>query len=266
MHKILSIAGSDPSGGAGIQADLKTFSALKCYGMSVITALTAQNTQCVNASFNVPATFVKKQIETLFQDIKPDCIKIGMLPNSEIIDIVRDLLSQYTEIPTVLDPVMVSTSGDRLIDDEAIKKIYCDLLPIVTLVTPNLHEAQVFTGIKVTSRADLTKAAMKLRESAPTTNILIKGGHLNEACDLLLYDSQKQWLCSDYIKTKNTHGTGCTLSSAIACKLAHKQDILTACRSAKNYLYNSIYHGQNLRIGHGNGPVNHLWEIQKAIL
>lgn len=262
MYKVLSIAGSDPSGGAGIQADLKTFSALKCFGMAVITALTAQNTLGVEACFNIPSHFIEQQLSTLFNDINPDAIKIGMLANSEIIYIISKFLKKHPQIPIILDPVMVATSGDVLLEQTAIDTLKTELMPLAKLITPNIHEAQILSNKKITNETDYFKVAQSIQNSVLSNKVavLIKGGHSNNksANDFLFINSNKyEWIYGKYINTNNTHGTGCTLSSAIACFIAQDNDITNACMKAKQYLNRIIFNSKHLKIGNGTGALKH---------
>ena len=264
---VLTIAGSDCSGGAGIQADLKTFSALGCYGMSVITALTAQNTSSVSAVHAVPAEFVGRQIDTIFSDIKVAAIKIGMLHDIDIIEIVANKIKALPyDIPIVLDPVMVAKSGDTLLKSTAIRFLHEKLIPLVTIITPNLPEAQLLLKQKIESRDDMQQAAKALCQEALQA-VLIKGGHLQDSdkCADCLYvkaTDRIYWYEAERIKTKNTHGTGCTLSSAIASFLALKYDLCEAVAKAKAYLSEAILAGSKFSLGHdhGHGPVQHFFE------
>jgi hydroxymethylpyrimidine/phosphomethylpyrimidine kinase len=261
----VTIAGSDSSGGAGIQADLKTFSALGVYGASVICALTAQNTRGVTGVFDVPADFVTAQIDAVFSDLSVDAVKIGMLSRSEVIRAVRDGLDRWRIAQVVLDPVMVATSGDLLLVPEAVATIREVLLPRATLITPNLHEAARLTGRAVAEdRGEmLAQAEALIRLGAQAA--LLKGGHGsgNEACDVLLEaGGSPVWLSAPRYPTENTHGTGCTLSSAIAAGLAGGAALVPAVRAAKAYLTAAIRGADRLKIGHGHGPVDHfhaLW-------
>lgn len=260
MNKILTIAGSDCSGGAGIQADLKTFTAHKLYGMSVITALTAQNTCGVTAIKIIDNHFINQQFDAIFNDIRPDATKIGMLANKSIIDVVYKNILKYNPKNIVLDPVMISTSGSVLLESDAINDLVNKLFPLSTIITPNIQEAELLTNMKITSRDDMIIAAKKLAKSTSCA-ILIKGGHLKDSADDLLYfQNGITWLKSKKINTKNTHGTGCTLSSAIACNLANKMSIIDACKNAKDYINGAIKN--ELKIGSGNGPINHSWNIK----
>lgn len=264
---VLTIAGTDPSGGAGIQADLKTFSALGCYGMSVITALVAQNTCGVRAIHSVPADFVLTQLQAVMEDIQPDAIKIGMVHNLELVSVIAEVLQQYPQIPVVFDPVMIATSGDRLIEEKTIEGIIKLLFPLVTLITPNMDEASLLADIPVKTVDDMQAAAEKIMDMSANA-VLLKGGHLESAqLTSLLIDKQGlvKTLYSDKIATKNTRGTGCTLSSAIAAYLAQGYVLATAVVKAQDYVHGTIYNAANVVIGKGNGPLNHFYNPQKMI-
>jgi hydroxymethylpyrimidine/phosphomethylpyrimidine kinase len=259
----LSIAGSDPSGGAGIQADLKTFSALGVYGTSVVTALTAQSTVGVTGVHVVPTDFVTQQLETLVADVRLDAIKIGMLANAGIIGAVGDFLRRHPHEHVVLDPVMVATSGDRLLDSDAVAAMR-DLLPLASLVTPNLAESAALLDTKpARSLADMRLHATALQElGAP--RVLIKGGHRNdgpEAVDLLLDVDGEALLRAPRVDTVNTHGTGCTLSSALAALRPQRDSWLEAALDAKCWLTAALVAADVLQIGHGHGPVHHFHEF-----
>lgn len=258
---VLTIAGSDSSGGAGIQADLKTFSALRCYGMSAITALTAQNTCGVQAIHAIPGEFVQAQIESVTSDIAVDAIKIGMLDREEIILAVCDAIKNLT-CPIVLDPVMFAKGGSRLLTLEAIAVMCDQLFPLSTLVTPNIPEAEYITHMKINTIDDMQSAAIKISERG-AKNVLIKGGHrLDEKCIDVLYQSENALFTfypSKRIHTHNTHGTGCTLSAAIAAELAKKKDLNRAVACAKKFLLKAIVSGKKFTLGQGHGPVNHLF-------
>ena len=261
---ILSIAGSDCSGGAGIQADIKAISALGGYAASAITAVTVQNTLGVHAVQAMPPEIVSGQIEAVMEDLQPTAIKIGMVNDIRIVRVIADCLRKYSPQYIVYDPVMVSTSGRRLMTDEAIEEIKKELLPLVTLVTPNLDEATILSGKSIHNIQDMQETAKTLTDKFET-NFLIKGGHLegNEMCDLLhttdytchLYKEEK-------IESKNLHGTGCTLSSAIATNLAKGYSMQEAVQQAKKYITQAILAGKDLNIGHGNGP---LWHFPDSI-
>jgi hydroxymethylpyrimidine/phosphomethylpyrimidine kinase len=261
----LTIAGSDPSGGAGIQADLKTFSALGVYGTSVITALTAQNTQGVSGVHVVPTAFVTQQLETLVADVRLDAIKIGMLANAAIVGAVGDFLQRHPHDCVVLDPVMVATSGDRLLDDEAVQAVR-DLLPLASVVTPNLAEAAVLLDTRqARNLRDMRLHATALQELG-ATRVLIKGGHIEdgpEAVDLLLDVDGEALLRAPRVKTVNTHGTGCTLSSALAALHPQRDSWFEAALDAKSWLTAALVAADVLEIGNGlgHGPVHHFHEM-----
>ncbi|ACF14493.1 phosphomethylpyrimidine kinase [Chloroherpeton thalassium ATCC 35110] len=261
--KILTIAGSDSGGGAGVQADIKTFSALGCYAMSVITALTAQNTVRVSGIFPVPAAFVAKQIDAIFEDIGADAVKIGMLNDAAIIRAVAERLKAHHAKNIVLDPVMVAKSGDKLLQSEAINALKSELFPIVKLLTPNLPEAEVLLGGEILTRKDMEDAAKALKMFGARA-VLVKGGHSNETtcADCLLSDDQRiHWFENPRIETENTHGTGCTLSSAIAAYMGKGQTIKDAVASAKAYISEAIQAGKDYRLGNGHGPVRHFYKF-----
>lgn len=257
MKTVLTIAGSDSSGGAGIQADIKTIAAHRLYAMSAITALTAQNTTGVYSVIDTPPEFVAKQIDSIFTDIRPDAVKIGMVSNSRIIETIADKLIQYHAEHVVVDPVMISTSGSRLLSEEAVDALVSRLLPLGTVITPNIPEAEVLCGFEIHNRETMVLAAEKIAEKLNSA-ILIKGGHLTgEAADLLYTGGQVHWYEETRIDNPNTHGTGCTLSSAIACNLAKGESLPDAIKHAKDYLTGALKAGLNL--GAGSGPLNHMY-------
>ncbi len=262
--RVLTIAGSDSGGGAGIQADLKTFAAIGCYGMSAITALTAQNTQGVTGIHAVPSTFAAAQLDAIFSDIGADAVKIGMLFSSDLIQTVADRLVKYRATKIVLDPVMVAQSGDKLLQDDAIEAIKKHLMPIADVVTPNLPEAEVLLGQSL-SGPDTIRAAAKKLSQIGGRNVLIKGGHGNtqSSTDVLYIADEDHWieLPGDRIMTRNNHGTGCTLSSAIAAYLAQGKPVETAVKAAKIYISKAIKAGSEYKIGHGHGPVHHFFNF-----
>jgi hydroxymethylpyrimidine/phosphomethylpyrimidine kinase len=262
-HLALTVAGSDSGGGAGIQADLKTFAALGCYGMSVITALTAQNTVGVSAIHPVPPAFVARQLDDVLEDIGADAVKIGMLHNPEVIRTVAVKLRRHQAPNIVLDPVMVAKSGDRLLQDEAVEALKEELLPLVTVITPNLPEAAVLLGRPIEGPEAMERAARDLARMGPAA-VLLKGGHLEgERCPDLLYVRQEDKTTlfdASRVETKNTHGTGCTLSSAIAAGLARGLGLADAVGRAKEYLTGALRRGSEYRLGRGHGPVHHFWE------
>lgn len=263
-NRVLSIAGSDSGGGAGIQADMKTISANHCYAMTVITALTAQNTMGVTAIHPVPVDFVQKQLEAVLADIGADAIKIGMLFSPALIETVAGQLEHFDASNIVLDPVMVAQSGDRLIEDDAVAALKNRLMPLADLITPNIPEAGVLLGREIKTRNDLEKAAVDLMELG-CANVLIKGGHLvaGGSDDLLCLGKNKKMLTlpGRRIKTNNNHGTGCTLSSAIASNLAKGFDMESAVRKAKDYITGAIESGADYIIGKGHGPVHHFFQF-----
>ena len=255
----LTIAGSDSGGGAGIQADLKTFAALGVYGASAITAITAQNTLGVTGIQAITPTLLAAQIDAVMSDIKIDAIKIGMLHNAEAVQIVADAIDRYKPRFVVLDPVMISTSGAHLIEALAIEKIQTLLFPRATLLTPNIHEATFLTGIAIQSSNDMEKAAHALLNSG-CQNVLMKGGHLvdEDMIDILFTpNSAGKRFCGASIDTQNTHGTGCTLSSAIAAKLTLGHTLEEAVSLAKTYITEALIAGAKVKVGAGHGPVNH---------
>jgi hydroxymethylpyrimidine/phosphomethylpyrimidine kinase len=261
--KVLTIAGSDSGGGAGIQADLKTFSAIGCYGMSVITALTAQNTRGVIGIHAVPPAFAVQQIEAVFTDIGADAVKIGMLYSAELIEAVAEALKKHGARKIVLDPVMVAQSGDKLLQDNAVDAIKAYLMPLADVVTPNIPEASVLTGRSLKNWKDAERAAESLAQNG-SRSILIKGGHAaeNKSTDLLFLVRENRFIRLEAarIETRNNHGTGCTLSSAIAGYLAMGNDIEAAVQKAKTFTNQAIAAGAQYQIGHGHGPVHHFFQ------
>lgn len=259
----LSIAGSDPSGGAGIQADLKTFSALGVYGAAVVTALTAQNTRGVAGIHAPPADFVARQIETVLEDLAVDAIKIGMLFSEDIIKAVAGSLERWPHVPVVLDPVMVSTTGHRLLHDDAVDALVSHMLPHAAIVTPNLHEAALLSNRPLARTAADIQAQARAIIDKGAESVLVKGGHGrgNESVDYYHDGEISLTLRAPRIETDNTHGTGCTLSSAIAAGLARGQTLEEALGTAKDYLTDSLRHGRNMKIGHGFGPPHHFHAI-----
>ncbi|GAB4012300.1 bifunctional hydroxymethylpyrimidine kinase/phosphomethylpyrimidine kinase [Spirosoma migulaei] len=261
--RVLTIAGSDSGGGAGIQADLKTFAALGCYGMSVITALTAQNTKAVTGILPISPAFIAEQMKAVLSDIGVDAVKIGMLHSPEVIVQVAKTLTEFGVTTIVLDPVMVAKSGDKLLQDEAIDALKSYLLPLSSVITPNLPEASVLLGRSVETLADMEPAAEELAKLCPGA-ILIKGGHLttDESTDLLYVSASESHLFPTIrIQTGNSHGTGCTLSSAIACGLAKGLSVFDAVSSAKAYLTGALQAGALYKLGHGHGPVHHFFNV-----
>ncbi|MCI6677027.1 MAG: bifunctional hydroxymethylpyrimidine kinase/phosphomethylpyrimidine kinase [Clostridiales bacterium] len=262
MKKILTIAGSDSSGGAGIQADLKTFLANGTYGMSAITAITAQNTTGVFAIQDIDPAIVKAELDAVFTDIIPDAVKIGMVSSPELIHVIAEALKQYDAKNIVLDTVMVSTSGYSLLKPEAKQALITELLPLAAIITPNIPESEVLAQREVKTKEDMEEAA-KIIAAKTNAAILIKGGHLEDTADDLLYiEGTMHWLRGRRIQTENTHGTGCTLSSAIAANLGKELSLLDAVKAAKEYLAGALEAG--LDLGKGNGPVDHGWDLKKT--
>ena len=261
--RILTIAGSDSGGGAGIQADLKTFAAHGCYGMSVITALTAQNTVGVTAIHDVPSDFVAAQLDAVLTDIGVDAVKIGMLSTPAVIETVAERMRHYRVGNIVLDPVMVATSGDRLLRDDAIDVLRTTLLPLATIITPNLPEAEVLLERSIGSSAELEKAASDLLALGASA-ALVKGGHFDDqhSDDALAYPGGFAWIKAERISTRNTHGTGCTLSSAIAAGLGSGLELVDAVTQAKQYITGAIAAGKHYNLGQGHGPVCHHYRIK----
>ena len=260
MKTALTIAGSDCSGGAGIQADLKTFAAHKVYGMSAITALTAQNTLGVYDCLESTDEFLKAQLDAVFSDIFPDAVKIGMVSDSRLIRVIAESLKQFKAKNIVLDPVMVSTSGSRLMKEDAIETLKSSLMVMADVITPNIPEAEVLSGISINSSADMEKAAQIIFENLNSLGgksaVLVKGGHeINTANDCLFTGGEFFWFNTERINNPNTHGTGCTLSSAIAANLALGYDIKDSIGNAKEYITGALKAGLNL--GKGSGPLDH---------
>lgn len=259
MKTVLTIAGSDSSGGAGIQADIKTITAHGLYAMSAITALTAQNTTGVYGIMEVTPEFLANQLDCIFKDIYPDAVKIGMVSSAALIEVIADKLKVYKARHIVVDPVMVSTSGSRLLAEDASETLIRNLVPLAQVITPNIPEAEVLCGTDIKSVGDMESAAVKIAEFTKGA-VLIKGGHnLNDANDLLYEAGTLEWLNGDRIDNPNTHGTGCTLSSAIACGLAKGSTLPESVRAAKSYISGALR--ANLNLGHGSGPLNHMFNI-----
>lgn len=261
--RALTIAGSDSGGGAGIQADLKTFQAVGCYGMSVITALTAQNTQTVKSIFPVSTNFIVDQIDAVVEDIGVDAIKIGMLFLPAIIEAVADRMGKLPKAKIVLDPVMVAKGGSRLLQPDATQTLIQTLLPLASIVTPNIPEAEILTASKITSTVDMERAADQLLEHCSA--VVVKGGHLDteEVSDFFASrQGLRKWVHYPRVKTLNTHGTGCTYSAAIAGFAAQGLAWEEAVRQARAYLQCAILAGQSMRIGHSHGPVHHHWRFE----
>ncbi|HHJ09737.1 MAG TPA: bifunctional hydroxymethylpyrimidine kinase/phosphomethylpyrimidine kinase [Bacteroidetes bacterium] len=264
--KVLTIAGSDSGGGAGIQADLKTISALGCYGTSAITAVTVQNTLGVSNIHPVPVDIVKEQIEAVLSDIGTDAVKIGMLHSVKIIEAVKNVLKEYKPAFIILDPVMVAASGDKLIEDDTIEVMIKELFPLATVITPNLDEAAIIAGMPVKTQEDMIRAAKKIL-SYGSRSVLVKGGHLpgNKLFDIFLTnkDSCPLIMENKKIQSHNIHGTGCTLSSAIASLLAKGESLEQAVKKGIVYVHTAIERGKNYKTGNGHGPVNHFFAPKK---
>ena len=259
MRTALTIAGSDSSGGAGIQADIKTMMANGVFAMSAITALTAQNTTGVEAILNATPEFLGQELDCIFTDIYPDAVKIGMVSDKERICMIAAKLKQYDAKNVVVDPVMVATSGARLISEDAIETLKAELFPLAKILTPNIPETEELTGMKITSAADMEAAAKKISETYHCA-VLCKGGHkLNDANDLLWSEGKGRWFSGKRIDNPNTHGTGCTLSSAIASNLAKGFDLETSVERAKDYISGAL--AAMLDLGKGSGPMDHGFAI-----
>lgn len=263
-YRVLTIAGSDSGGGAGIQADIKAISAMGCYAASAITAITVQNTLGVQAVHPVPLDILQGQIEAVLSDIGADAVKIGMLHSAEVVELVADMLEKYSIRNVVLDPVMVSTSGHRLIEEDAVEVIKARLMPLARVMTPNLPEAEILAGCSITGEEDFDAVARRLSDNG-AVSVLLKAGHL-ENDELVDYfynaeDDSMTRLPSRRVHTMNTHGTGCTLSSAFAAALAKGEDLTQAAISAKEYISQAIISGADYQIGGGHGPVNHFFRL-----
>lgn len=260
--RALSIAGFDGSGGAGIQADLKTFSALGCYGMTVLTALPVQNTRGVKSIYELSIECIEEQMHSIFEDIGVDVVKIGMLHRPEIIEVVARGLKGYLPLTIVVDPVMVAKSGQRLLIEEAIAVFKELILPMTTVLTPNILEAEDLLKTRIVEGLDMEKAAKELSAMGPRA-VVVKGGHKagEWSEDCLWFDDLITWLKSERVKTDNTHGTGCTFSAAIAAILAQGKSISEAVEGAKNYVFQALKSGASYQLGHGKGPVNHFYKI-----
>ncbi len=262
MKTALTIAGSDSSGGAGIQADIKTMSANGVYAMSAITALTAQNTMGVYDIMNVTPEFLKSQLDAVFTDIFPDSVKIGMISNAELIKVTAHTLKLYNAKNIILDPVMISTSGAKLIDDDAVEVMKSELFPLATIITPNIPETEILSEMKISSEDDMIKAAKIIYETYNCA-VLCKGGHnINDSNDLFYDNNEYKWFYGKRIDNPNTHGTGCTLSSAIASNLAKGFTVEKSIENAKKYISNTL--ASMLNLGKGSGPLNHLFNIKES--
>ena len=259
MKTALTIAGSDCSGGAGIQADLKTMTMNGVYAMSAITALTAQNTTGVRAIQESTPDFLKQQLDAIFEDIYPDAVKIGMVASSDLIHVIADRLRHYEAKNIVVDPVMVATSGSALMKNDAVQTLIEELLPISTLVTPNIPEAQLLSGLTIQTKEDMIAAAKQIGDQYQCA-VLLKGGHsINDANDLLYANGELHWFEGKRIDNPNTHGTGCTLSSAIASNLAKGYTLAESVQRAKDYISGAL--AAMLDLGQGSGPMNHAFYL-----
>lgn len=264
MKTALTVAGSDCSGGAGIQADIKTMTMNGVYAMSVITALTAQNTTGVTDISEVTPNFLKEQLDAVFTDIVPDAVKIGMVSSTKLIEAIADGLKKYKAKNIVVDPVMVSTSGSALMHKEAVSALKKELLPIAEVVTPNIPEAEILAKMSVKNTDDMILAAEKISKNYGC-NVLLKGGHsINDANDLLYFDGKYEWFYGKRIDNPNTHGTGCTLSSAVASNLAKGYSLSESVKRAKEYISGALSYG--LDLGKGRGPMNHAFCLQGEFL
>lgn len=257
MRKVLTIAGSDSSGGAGIQADIKTIAAHGMYAMSAITALTAQNTTGVYAILDVPPEFAAAQIDSVFSDIVPDSVKIGMVSSAPLIDAIARKLAEHRARRVVLDPVMVATSGAKLLSDDALDALRARLMPLADVITPNVPEAEILSGMEITDARSMEDAGRAIAEACGCA-VLIKGGHsCEDANDLLISGGRQTWFNGRRIDNPNTHGTGCTLSSAIACGLADDLTLEESVRRAKDFVSGAL--SSMLDLGRGSGPLDHGW-------
>ena len=262
MRTALTIAGSDSSGGAGIQADIKTMTMNGVYAMSAITALTAQNTTGVRSILESTPEFLKDQIDAVFEDIRPNAVKIGMVSSAELIEVIAERLNYYDAKNIVVDPVMVATSGSELMKTDAVSTLIRELLPLATLVTPNIPEAEVLSGRRIVTKEDMLSVAKHIGDSYGCA-VLLKGGHsINDANDLLYSNGNYKWFCGKRINNPNTHGTGCTLSSAIASNLAKGYDLETSIHRAKDYISSAL--AAMLDLGEGSGPMNHAFDLKGA--
>lgn len=265
-YSVITIAGSDSGGGAGIQADLKTFSALGCFGTSAITAVTVQNTCGVFGIHSIPPPIVQEQIKVVIEDISPDAIKIGMVHSAELASAIAAAIKGYP-VPVVFDPVMVATSGDVLMENNTIETLKKTLFPLSTIITPNLYEAAILSGVKINDVDDMKKAAAVIIRSG-CQGVLVKGSHFESEQVHDVYrdkDGREEVFTTDLIQTNNTHGSGCTLSSAIAAFMAQGLSPTEAITEAKVYVHAAIDEGKDVRMGKGNGPLNHFFNPQKLI-
>ncbi|MCT2561174.1 bifunctional hydroxymethylpyrimidine kinase/phosphomethylpyrimidine kinase [Chryseobacterium herbae] len=264
---VLTIAGFDGSGGAGIQADIKTASALGCFSTSVLTALPVQNTRGVRKIYSIPVEAIADQIEAILDDIFPDAIKIGMVHTPQLVETIVSTLGKYKKIPLVFDPVMVATSGHRLIEEDTITAITEKLFPIADVITPNMDEAAILAKMKVETLEDLYAAGKEIKKLG-CRSILLKGGHQETSTiTSLFFDENEKFHSFETVKfnTSNTHGSGCTLSSAIASYLAQGKTLYDAVSLGQEYVYQAIDNGKDVQTGHGNGPLNHFFNPQKLI-
>lgn len=262
MRTALSIAGSDSCGGAGIQADIKTMTMNGVYAMSAVTALTAQNTTGVTGIMEVTADFLRQQIDAVFEDIYPDAVKIGMVSSAELIEVIAERLIAHKAKNIVVDPVMVATSGSALMKTDAVSMLMSKLFPLAAVITPNIPETEVLSGMKVRTKEDMQKAAKMIGDSCGCA-ILVKGGHcVNDANDLLYADGKWRWFEGKRIDNPNTHGTGCTLSSAIASNLAKGFSLEESVQRAKDYISGAL--AAMLDFGKGSGPINHLFDLNSC--
>ncbi len=266
IPNVLTIAGSDPSGGAGIQADLKTFTALECYGMAALTALTVQNTQGVRDVYHLESEFVEAQVRAIFDDVRVDALKIGMVGNARTITALVGLLKEFRPPFIILDPVMVATSGDRLISTHAVEVMKDTLIPLCDVLIPNIPEAEALTGIKLSGAGGM-EALAHAAGALGTKSVLLKGGHAfgdYMATDLLWHEGEAHSFSAPRINTNNTHGTGCTLSAALTCYLARGRTLPEAAKEAKDYLTQALVRSEALSVGRGHGPVNHFHVFESA--
>lgn len=259
MKTALSIAGSDSCGGAGIQADIKTMTMNGVYAMTALTALTAQNTTGVRSIMEATPAFLKDQIDAIFEDIRPDSVKIGMVSSAELIHVIAERLAFYKAKNIVVDPVMVATSGSKLMKTDAVTALSKELLPLAALVTPNIPEAEILSDLQIASKEDMERAAKRIGDTYGCA-VLVKGGHsINDANDLLYANTNCKWFCGKHINNPNTHGTGCTLSSAIAANLAKGYDLDASVQRAKDYISGAL--ADMLDLGQGAGPMNHAFDL-----
>lgn len=264
---VLTIAGSDSGGGAGIQADLKTFSALGCFGTSAITAITVQNTVEVKAIHSIPTAIVYDQIRVVMDDIKPSAIKVGMVHSAELAKTIVEALRNYPNVPIVMDPVMVATSGDKLIEDSTISVLMKKLFPLSTVITPNLDEGNILADMQIQTVEEMKIAAGIILKTG-CKSVLLKGGHLkgNKLFDVFIDNTGNATVYgTKAIKSHNTHGTGCTLSSAIAAFLAREQELVEAIKNAKEYIHKALDNGKDVKTGEGHGPLNHFFDPKKLL-